>query len=88
VEIAMVIDVWQAVGLEGMAQVDLDVHRNRHQPLQALAPMAYTVLATIARRLVWEGRLHPLDAEALAPPGGLEREPVPERPPWATVGVA
>jgi glucosyl-3-phosphoglycerate synthase len=87
VEVAMVIDVWQAVGLEGMAQVDLDVHRNRHQPLQALTPMAYTVLATIARRLEREGRLHPLDTEALAPPGAQEREPVPERPPWATVGV-
>ena len=40
VEIAMLIDVWRTVGLEGMAQVDLDEHRNRHQPLSALAPMA------------------------------------------------
>jgi hypothetical protein len=50
--------------------------------------MAYTVLATIARRLEREGRLHGLDVEALAPSGGLERESVPERPPLATVGVA
>jgi glucosyl-3-phosphoglycerate synthase len=57
VEIAMLIDVWRKEGLEGIAQVDLDVHRNRHQPLSALSEMAETVLATIARRLVSEGRL-------------------------------
>jgi len=61
VEIAMLIDVWRTVGLEGMAQVDLDEHRNRHQPLSALAPMARTVLATIARRLEREGRLEAVD---------------------------
>lgn len=88
VEVAMVIDVWKEVGLEGMAQVDLDVHRNRHQPLRELTPMAYTVLATIARRLEREGRLQALDVETLASAGGLERESTPERPPWATVGVA
>jgi glucosyl-3-phosphoglycerate synthase len=88
VEIAMVIDVWKEVGLEGMAQVDLEVHRNRHQPLQELAPMAFTVLATIARRLEQEGRLHALDVDALASSAGLERVSAPERPPWATVGVA
>jgi glucosyl-3-phosphoglycerate synthase len=59
VEIAMLIDVWRAVGLDGMAQVDLDEHRNRHQALAALAPMARTVLATIARRLEQDGRLQP-----------------------------
>jgi glucosyl-3-phosphoglycerate synthase len=57
VEIGMLIDVWREVGLGGMAQVDLDVHRNRHQPLSALAGMAQTVLATILARLVSEGRL-------------------------------
>src|SRR5580704_17541865 len=88
VEIAMVIDVWKEVGLEGMAQVDLEVHRNRHQPLQELTPMAYTVLATIAQRLEREGRLRALDVDALASSPGRERESAPERPPWATVGVA
>jgi hypothetical protein len=51
VEIAMLIDAWRKLGLDGIAQVDLDEHRNRHQPLSALEPMALTVLATIARRL-------------------------------------
>ena len=57
VEIAMLIDAWRAVGLAGIAQVDLDEHHNRHQPLSALSPMALTVLATITRRLEQEGRL-------------------------------
>jgi glucosyl-3-phosphoglycerate synthase len=76
VEVAMVIDVWKEVGLEGMAQVDLEVHRNRHQPLEALTPMAYTVLATIARRLEGEGRLAELEYEAAL-----------ERPPFESVRV-
>jgi glucosyl-3-phosphoglycerate synthase len=57
VEIAMLIDAWREVGLQRIAQVDLDERRNRHQPLAALEPMARTVLATIARRAQAEGRL-------------------------------
>lgn len=51
VEIAMLIDVWRAVGLDAIAQVDLDVHHNRHQPLPALSEMARTILATMLARL-------------------------------------
>jgi glucosyl-3-phosphoglycerate synthase len=76
VEIAMLIDVWREHGLDAIAQVDLDVHRNRHQPLSALIPMATTVLATLAIRLEREGRLR---GAAGAPP---------ERPPLAGVKVA
>lgn len=83
VEIAMLIDVWRAWGLNAIAQVDLDEHHNRHQPLPALVPMAETVLATIARRLKWEGRLTGSDHDLGAAP--------PERPPLreaeAGVGV-
>jgi glucosyl-3-phosphoglycerate synthase len=68
VEAGMLIDVWRTVGLEGMAQVDLDEHRNRNQPLAALAPMARTVLATIADRARQEGRLQaPVDAPVQRP---------------------
>jgi glucosyl-3-phosphoglycerate synthase len=83
VEIAMLIDVWRRLGLDGMAQVDLDEHRNRHQPLSALAPMALTVLATIARRLSEEGRLADVEDVAV----DLELAPV-ERPPLAGLSVA
>jgi glucosyl-3-phosphoglycerate synthase len=75
VEIGMLIDVWREVGLEGIAQVDLDEHRNRHQPLEALTPMARTVLGTIAGRARAEGR----------PPGGEIPELPVERPPLAGV---
>jgi glucosyl-3-phosphoglycerate synthase len=78
VEIAMLIDAWRELGLEGIAQVDLELHRNQHQPLAALTPMASTVLATIARRLVREGRLSSLQDEA---------DPV-ERPPLVSLSVA
>jgi glucosyl-3-phosphoglycerate synthase len=76
VEIAMLIDVWREQGLDAIAQVDLDVHHNRHQPLSALTPMAATVLATIASRLQREGRLR-----------GAEGAPQ-ERPPLAGLKVA
>lgn len=73
VEIAMLIDVWREVGLEGIAQVDLEEHRNRHQPLAALAPMARTVLRTVVSRARADGRLDP------GP--DLDGEPAVERPP-------
>ena len=83
VEIAMLLDVLEQVGLEGMAQVDLDVHRNSHKPLLELSAMAYTVLAVIAARLERDGRLLELDASPLlldgaaaAPAPALERPPM------------
>jgi glucosyl-3-phosphoglycerate synthase len=88
VEVAMLIDVWKEIGLEGIAQVDLGEHRNRHQPLSALTPMALTVLATIARRLECEGRLCDLQgAVGRTQDGAPLRAPV-ERPPLASVRVA
>lgn len=80
VEIAMLIDVWRELGLEGIAQVDLDVHRNRHQSLSALSEMSETVLAAIVRRLVSEGRL---SREGIAV--RADRDSDAERPPLASV---
>ncbi|HEV7805508.1 MAG TPA: glucosyl-3-phosphoglycerate synthase, partial [Solirubrobacteraceae bacterium] len=70
VETGLLLDVHAEVGLAAMAQVDLDVRQNRHQPLEDLAPMAAAVLAAVRSRLKREGRL-------------LEpcREPLLERPP-------
>jgi glucosyl-3-phosphoglycerate synthase len=79
VEVAMLIDVWRQIGLDGMAQVDLDEHDNPHQPLSALAPMARTVLATIARRLREDGFLGEIPGAGDAPV---------ERPPLAGLEIA
>jgi glucosyl-3-phosphoglycerate synthase len=73
VETGMLIDVLHLAGLQAIAQVDLDEHRNPHQPLSALAPMAATVLATVAARLEREGRLEPGGAGA-----PVERPPLRE----------
>jgi glucosyl-3-phosphoglycerate synthase len=73
-------------GTDGMAQVDLEVRHNRHQPLPQLGPMAYAVLRVILERLRNDGRL--LDDHA--PPlqtadGQLIQVDLIERPPYATL---
>lgn len=92
VEIGMLIDAWTQVGIWGMAQVDLDVRQNRHQPLSELAPMAYTVLRAVAERLEREGRLDGLAAgDFLAPtPEGPEARTleIVVRPPMASLRAA
>jgi glucosyl-3-phosphoglycerate synthase len=52
VEIAMLIDAWRMVGLDGLAQVDLGVRQNRHQPLRDLSAMAYAVLVAAQTRFL------------------------------------
>ncbi len=71
-------------GTAGMAQVDLDVRHNYHQPLPKLGPMAYAVLRVVLERLRQDGRL--LDDHA--PPlqtadGQLIQVELIERPPYA-----
>jgi glucosyl-3-phosphoglycerate synthase len=73
-------------GTEGMAEVNLEVRHNHHQPLPKLAPMAYAVLRVVLERLRREGRL--LDDHA--PPlqtgdGRLVQVELIERPPYATL---
>lgn len=74
VEIAMLYDVLGAVGLDGMAQVDLEEHRNAHRPLLELASMSQEILGVIASRLVRDGRL-----------SGVRPPPIVERPPLASL---
>lgn len=50
VEIGMLIDVFDQVGLAGMAQVDLGTRQNRHQSLASLSRMSSVVLRTVAAR--------------------------------------
>ncbi|HEX3689736.1 MAG TPA: glucosyl-3-phosphoglycerate synthase [Solirubrobacteraceae bacterium] len=92
VDIALLVDAYTAVGLEGLAQVDLDVRQNAHQPLRDLGPMAFAVLRALASRLERDGRLSgPLPMTFLAP--GDEELPTlggdqVERPPVATLRAA
>ena len=85
VETAMLLDVRDAVGTGAIAQVDLEQRLNHHQPLSALGPMAYAVLAAICERLQREGRLDP---EPLAPfqaaDGALREVELVQRPPLAS----
>ena len=77
VETAMLLHAREALGgTDGMAQVDLEIRRNRHQPLPALAPMAREVLAAVLDKLSADGRLL-----------GSDHAPPIERPPYATLGA-
>ena len=90
VETAMLLNAHDLLdGTVGMAQVDLDVRRNRHQPLSELGPMAYAVLQVVTDRLREEGRL----LDGVTPPlraadGRLVRVDLVERPPFATLRAA
>lgn len=57
VDVGLLVDVHAEVGAGALAQVDLDVRQNRHQPLEELAPMAAAVLAAVTSRLRRDGRL-------------------------------
>jgi glucosyl-3-phosphoglycerate synthase len=87
IETSMLLHARDALGgVERMAQVDLDVRRNYHQPLPQLGPMAYAVLRVILERLRREGRL----MDDHAPPfqtgdGQLIQVELIERPPFASI---
>ena len=51
VEIAMLIEVWDRIGLEGMAQVGLGTKRNAHQSLADLGGMAGEVIEALSSTL-------------------------------------
>jgi len=92
VDIALLIDAFEAAGLEAIAQVDLEVRQNAHQPLRDLGPMAYAVLHAVSLRLQRDGRLHgPLPATFLTRgehgPEALTTEQA-QRPPIAELRAA
>jgi glucosyl-3-phosphoglycerate synthase len=92
VDIALLLDAYSAVGLDGIAQVDLDVRQNAHQSLRDLGPMAFAVLRALSSRLEREGRLQgPLPTTFVIPGAdefpALGGEPV-ERPPLVTLRAA
>lgn len=92
VDVALLIDAWREAGLDALAQVDLDVRHNDHQPLRELGPMASAVLRAVTSRLEREGRLAPAGGDGYLAPvaGGLESRAVDlvERPPLAGLRAA
>jgi len=88
VEIAMLIDAWRAVGLDGLAQVHLGSRQNAHQALRALSAMAYAVLVAASTRFHGAefADVHASGSIALPPqeldaPMEMRRVPIEERPP-------
>jgi glucosyl-3-phosphoglycerate synthase len=92
VDIGLLLDAHREAGLDAIAQVDLDVRQNAHQPLRELAPMAFSVLRAVAIRLQRDGRLTgPLPSTFLSPDEQelqvLAADSV-ERPPLASLRAA
>jgi glucosyl-3-phosphoglycerate synthase len=92
VDIALLIDAYAAVGLDGIAQVDLDTRQNDHQSLRDLSAMAYAVLQAVSARLEREGRLRgPLPGSFLVledGPPSAQPSPLVERPPLSELKAA
>jgi glucosyl-3-phosphoglycerate synthase len=57
VEVGLLIDLLDVVGLEGMAQVDLGNRIHRNRPLDELVPMAFAIAGAILRRAEERGRI-------------------------------
>jgi glucosyl-3-phosphoglycerate synthase len=92
VDIALLLDAHREAGLDAIAQVDLDVRQNAHQPLRELGPMAFSVLRALASRLRRDGRLEgPLPTTFMSPADDelsvLAADQV-ERPPLASLRAA
>ena len=85
VEIALLIDALRRCGLGALAECNLGVRHNRHQPLRTLGEMAYAVLAAVERRIgdsraiVGGHYLRPWDDGAIAQVVVLERPPLANR---------
>ncbi|MET0235384.1 MAG: glucosyl-3-phosphoglycerate synthase [Kibdelosporangium sp.] len=100
IEIGLLIDLLDLVGLDALAQVDLGSRQHRHQSNEALARMSTQIMRTVFERLERSGRAVLPDTAAqllqFRHRGGDEshREivvteiDVPERPPLATVLAA
>lgn len=61
VETGLLIDLLHEVGLEAMAQVDLQQRVHRNQELYGLSRMAFAIIQVIMHRLEMRQRLHLLD---------------------------
>ena len=81
IEIALLIDALDELGLDALAECRLGSRQNRHQSLRALGEMAFAVLAAVERRI--DGPRSATGGQFLRPweDGRVVRVPVAERPP-------
>lgn len=80
VELQLLLDAYAAVGLDGLAQVDLGVRTHRHQSDAALGAMAAGLLHLSARRFPWPAAAAPTYSRVVRDPSGrlrLQVDPVP-----------
>lgn len=61
VEIGLLIDLLGAIGLHGMAQVNLQQRVHRNQELEGLSRMSFAIIQAVLERLEARQRLHLLD---------------------------
>ena len=87
VEIAMLLDAEELVGIDALAQADLGSRQNRHQPLRELSAMSYAVLVAASRRLLGAEAVDALAPGPYVLPGPAEVDvrqvAVEERPPFS-----
>ncbi|MDJ0346980.1 glucosyl-3-phosphoglycerate synthase [Streptomyces sp. H10-C2] len=90
VELGMLIDALNTVGLDALAQVDVGVRHHRHQDGQALGRMAATIYRTAQVRLARGQLVRPVLTQFdRGPDGGFEprthQVAAEERPPMITI---
>lgn len=89
VDIALLVDAVEAVGLDGLAQVDLGTRTHRHQPVSALGRMSAAIIATALARQGREPAASALTQFVRDGAGGFAALTHPlhlgERPPMVTV---
>ena len=87
IEIAMLIDAFEMVGLDALAEVDVGRREDANQTLRNLSPMAYAVTSAILRRSGIDPATRTTGELALAWPEKLEWRKVDttERPPVRTL---
>lgn len=97
VELGLLVDALEAVGLDGLGQVDVGVRHHRHQDGQALGRMASAIYRTALTRLLRSDRLKAGDdlltsrlTQFERGPGGTfvprtHEVPARERPPMVTL---
>jgi glucosyl-3-phosphoglycerate synthase len=93
VEMAVLIDTYERLGIDAIAQVDLGHREHRHQDLQSLGAMSVEILAALAERLPPGDPTPPMSIaqpmRAGGAPGWSNRAVnVDQRPPAASVASA